>query len=60
MQRFENATLSTPDDLPHILNELSFSYSMLYSVDESLEELEKTVKELKDLVNCLMEAAAKQ
>jgi archaellum component FlaC len=46
----ENITPIVMDDLPHMLNELSLSYSMLFSADESLEELEKAVKELKELV----------
>jgi archaellum component FlaC len=54
----ENIATIVTDDLPHMLNELSLSYSMLFSADESLEELEKAVKELKELVAYLREEIA--
>jgi archaellum component FlaC len=49
MRQLESIPTIT-DDLPHFLNELSLSYSLLYSAEDSLEELEKAVKELKELV----------
>ncbi|MDR2400422.1 MAG: hypothetical protein LBD73_02070 [Deferribacteraceae bacterium] len=38
------------DDLPYILNELSLASDILYSADDSLENLEETVRELKELI----------
>jgi archaellum component FlaC len=57
MQQFERT--AAQDDLPRMLNELSLSYSLLYSAEDSLEELEKAVKELKDLVEFLKHGVSK-
>ena len=42
-------------DLPHILDELSFSYSVVYSAQQSLEDLNKSINELEELTTHLNE-----
>ena len=42
-------------DLPHLLNELSFSYSAVCSAQQSLDDLDKSIHELEMLVEYLRE-----
>ena len=46
-------------DLPHLLDELSFSYSITYSAQQSLDDLDKSIHELETLVKCLKERTDK-
>ncbi len=46
-------------DLPHLLNELSFSYSVVYSAQQSLDDLDKSIQELGALVEYLKEQTDK-
>ena len=42
-------------DLPHLLDELSFSYSIIYSAQQSLDDLDKSIRELEVLTERLKE-----
>jgi hypothetical protein len=43
----------TDDNLFHLLEELSFSYSLVYSAQQSLNDLNKSINELEDLTENL-------
>jgi NTP pyrophosphatase (non-canonical NTP hydrolase) len=55
MENMDTRLMTEVDELPHLLEELSFSYLMVYSAQKSLDDLDRSIKELGDLVGHLQE-----
>ncbi len=51
----KKSTEEAKKDLPNLLNEISFSYQVIYSEQQSLEDLDTSIQELSELVKQLKE-----